>query len=117
MHRYALLVVFAVGCSRSEPLPPEGPTTKVTKEAIDKAKAKITPPLPVADARKKFVEELGEPTATEDDNLIWAGVSGSQCNEVKMIVQGGEAKGTIGTSVNKIVQDEFAKCRQHAGTK
>ncbi len=120
MHRPALVLLLALplvaACSKSEKAP-EGPTTKVTKEAIERAKAKLHPPLPVADARAKLVEELGEPTAKDGENLIWAGVSGRECNSVTLVVQDGEAKGTMGVSVDKMMHDEFDKCAANAAGK
>jgi hypothetical protein len=93
------------------------PTSPVTKEAIERAKAKVHPPAPVADARAKFVEELGDPTATDGDDLIWAGVNGRECNEVRLVVQDGEANGFIGTSADKMIASEFDKCAAHAKAK
>jgi hypothetical protein len=107
-------IVFAIGaCSKKDEGLPQ-PTSPITKEAIERAKAKVKPPAPLADARAKFVQELGEPTATDGDDLIWAGVNGRECNEVRLVVQEGECKGFIGTSADKIVTSEFDKCSAHA---
>jgi hypothetical protein len=112
---FAALVLLACACSKKE----EGvePTSPITKEAIERAKAKVTPPAPLAEARAKFVAELGEPTATDGDNLVWAGVNGRECNEVTLVVQEGECKGFIGTTVDKMMKGEFDKCVAHAKQK
>jgi hypothetical protein len=108
----AAIALFALACSKKDEGGPE-PTSPITKEAIERAKSKVTPPAPLAEARAKFVAELGEPTATDGDSLIWAGVNGRECNEVKLVVQDGEAKGFIGTTVDKMLKGEFDKCAAH----
>ena len=110
---FATASLLALACSKKQESAP-GPTSRVTKEAIDRAKAKVTPPVPVAEARAKFVAELGEPTAIDGDDLIWAGVSGRECNEVRLVVQDGEADGFIGTSADEMITSEFDKCAAHA---
>ena len=111
----AAMVCFA-SCSKKDESANE-PTSPITKEAIERAKAKVKPPAPLAEARAKFVAELGEPTATEGDNLVWAGVNGRECAEVTLVVQEGECKGFIGTTVDRMLKGEFDKCAAHANQK
>lgn len=107
------LVLAASACSKPEP-PKEEPKGRINEESIGKAKAAIKAPLPVADAKKAIVAVLGEPTAKDGDNLIWAGVDGSHCIELKLVVQEGEAKGTTSTKVYKAL-DQYKDCVARAG--
>jgi hypothetical protein len=91
-----------------------GAKSKINKDSIDKAKKLVAAPQPLADVRPKLVEVLGEPTATVGENLVWAAVSGDECRELTLMVQGGEVKGTTGGMANKMVASEFDKCAAHA---
>ncbi len=91
------------------------PETRVTKANIEKAKQAIKPPMPAADARAKIVELLGEPTATEGESLIWAGVTGSECHELKLFVSKGTANGTTSGMASTLITNQFEKCAKLAG--
>lgn len=92
-----------------------GKASKINEGSLEKAKALVHAPQPLADIKPKLVELLGEPTATEGEDLIWAGVSGDECHHMVLVVQGGEVKGTGGGMANAIVESEFAKCKARAG--
>jgi hypothetical protein len=108
--------IGAVACSKKESASGSS-GSKINKANIDKAQDAIAPPLPVADAKAKIVAILGEPTATEGEDLYWAAVDGNDCYQLKLLVQKGEAKGAMGGQVNKMVEEKFNSCVQHAGAK
>lgn len=109
----ACLFFVAAACSKPEP-PKEEPKGRIHDESISKAKASFKAPLPAAEAKKKIAEVLGEPTAKRGDNLIWAGIDGSHCVELELVVQDGEAKGTTSTKVHKAL-DQYKDCVARAG--
>ena len=108
-----VVVIIAIGlvasCSGGG-----GAKSKINEASLDKAKKLVAAPQPLADVRPKLVEALGEPTSTDGENLIWAAVSGDECHEMTLVVQGGEVKGTTGGMANKMIGSEFDKCAAHA---
>jgi hypothetical protein len=110
----ALLACTAGACSKSGGSASSGGGSKINKASIGKAQDLLKPPLPVADAKAKVAELLGEPTAVDGEDIFWAAVDGDQCYQLKLMVQGGEVKGASGGSVNKMVEESFTKCAAHA---
>lgn len=114
MRRIALAIavvcaLIPTACGRG------GGASKINKASIDKAKALAAAVQPVADVRPKLVELLGEPTATDGENLIWAAVSGDECRHLTLMVQDGSAKGTTSGMAHTLVEGEFAKCKAWTG--
>ncbi len=112
-----LLLLAVCACGSKDKEKEKGPTSVVTEENVNKAKEAIKPPMPAAEAKQKIVAILGEPTATDGESLIWAGVNGNECRELKLMVQRGEAIGTTSGMAHKIVESEFKKCEAHAAGK
>lgn len=106
----AALVALTAACGQSSDTKGEVASSRVTKESIEKARAAVSLPMPVASARPKLVEVLGEPTSTDGESLIWAGVSGESCAELKLIVKDGTANGTTSGTAHKLMKDAFDKC-------
>jgi hypothetical protein len=114
----SLLAVLAVvagsglaACGKS------GAASKINEASLDKAKALVHAPQPLADVRPQLVAVLGEPTASEGEDLVWAGVSGSECHYLRLVVSNGTANGTMGGMAHELVESEFAKCAAWAGRK
>ena len=91
--------------------------SRINEASLAKAKALVAAPQPLADVRPKLVAALGEPTSTDGENLIWAGVSGDECRYMRLVVSNGTVNGTTGGMANAMVADEFAKCAAMAGRK
>ena len=92
-----------------------GKASRINEASLKQAKSLVAAPQPLADVRPKLVELLGEPTATEGENLIWAAVSGDECRHMVLVVQGGEVKGTGSGMAHSLVESEFATCKARAG--
>ena len=92
-----------------------GSSSKINEASLDKAKALVAAPQPLADVRPKLVELLGEPTAVEGEDLFWAAVSGGDCRYLRLVVSSGTVNGTTSGMANELVGDEFGKCKTRAG--
>lgn len=110
------LAVAALGCSKKE-AESEAPKSRVNEASVGKAKALVKAPAPLDEVKPKVVEVLGEPTATDGESLIWAGVDGDRCFELKLVVQKGEVKGTTSGSAHKMIGGPYEKCAALAGKK
>lgn len=108
------LCAALLGCSSKEEKK-EGPTSRVTEANVDAVKAALSGmPMPLAEARSKVVAILGEPTKTTEGSLVWAGVNGSECRYVELMIKGDSATGVGSGMANKIIESEFKKCVDRA---
>ena len=110
----AVVCVLFAACSKPEAAK-EPPKDRVNEESIAKAKTLVKGPVPLAEVKPKLVEVFGEPTAKDGETLIWAGIDGSKCFDLKLVVSKGEASGTISGSVHKALEEPYAKCLKLAG--
>jgi hypothetical protein len=114
-----VLVVSALcasACSRSgADRSSSEPGSRINQSSIEQAKALVMAPAPLADVRPKLVAVLGEPTAREGENLVWAGLTGDQCWELVLHVQGNEVKGTVSGSAHRMAKELHARCAARAG--
>jgi hypothetical protein len=94
-----------------------GASSKITAARLEQAKKLVAAPQPLTDIRPRLVELLGEPTATDGEDLYWAVVSGSECHYMQVVVQGGTVNGTTGGMAHEAVAEPFAKCAVRAGRK
>lgn len=91
------------------------PGSRINEASVKQAKALVKAPAPLKDVRPRLVEVLGEPTAREGENLVWAGVDGDQCWELVLHVQADEVKGTTSGSAHRMAAELHKKCAARAG--
>lgn len=109
----ACTALALTACSSKEE--PARRTSKVNEENVAAVKSALSSfPMPLVDARAKVVAILGEPTKTEKDSLVWAGVNGDECRYVELVVKGDTANGMGSGLANKVIESEFKKCEARA---